>query len=211
MRIYTYHEALPGYPDQTPLLDVWRKSWERHGFECVVLGEEHASRHPWFADLDGWDWLKLSVNPWPYTRACYVRWMAYTQAGEGEVRFCDYDVLNHSLTPKDVPVPRPSGLWLGDRDSVPCFGVATRSAIDGVIRLFRNAALMRQAGKLCVQDDLSDMNLIRDFGEVTRRDLVALHGDGRRRPLIHFSNSCFPEGNRIQAVTDWWANQAKEQ
>ncbi len=209
MKLFTYHEPLPNYPDQTPLLDVWRKSWERQGFECVVLGEEHAARHRWFADLDGWDWLKLSVNSWTFTRACYLRWMAYAQVDGDALRFCDYDVLNCSLTPKDVPVPRDSGLWLGDRGKVPCFGVATKASIEGVIRLFRNAALMRKAGLMCVQDDLSDMNLLKDFGDVIVRDLVSLHGDGRRRPLVHFSHSCFPEGNRIQAATEWWATQQK--
>jgi hypothetical protein len=209
VKLFTYHEALPDYPDQTPLLDVWRQSWERQGFECVVLGEEHAAGHRWFADLDGWDFLALSVNAWPYAKACYRRWMAYAQVATEDFRFCDYDVLNVSLKPKDVPVARAAGLWLGDRDAVPCFGVANKPTIEGVIRLFRNAALMRQAGKFCVQDDISDMNLIRDFGDVTKRDLVSLHGDGRRRPLIHFSNSCFPEGNRIQAATEWWAKQPK--
>lgn len=210
MRIYCYHEPLPGFPDQTPLIEIWFESWKRQGFEPYVLREENAAGHRWFADLDGWDHLALSVNPWPYTRACYRRWMAYSQILEADVRFCDYDVINVGLPVKEVPVPRESGLWLGDRSKVPCFGVASKASIENTIRMFRNAAVLRQAGTFCVQDDISDMNLIRDFGDVVSRDLVSLYGDGRRRPLVHFAHACFRDADRISGIQQWWAEKQKE-
>ena len=205
-KIYTYHESLEGFPDQAPLIDVWKESWIRHGFEPVVLGVEHAEQHPMFEQLDGWEWLMNSVNPWPYTRACYRRWMAYATVG-GDVRFADYDVINCGLSTKEVPIARPHGLWLGDRSGVPCFGVVPRIGLESLIRMFRNVATLRQAGPLCVRDDLNDMNLIRDFADYVSKDLVMLHGAPQRRPLIHFAHACFPDGNRIEHVTQWWSER----
>lgn len=209
MILFTYHEKLEGFPDQTPLLDLWRRSWERTGFECVVLGPPEDRNDRWVEGLDGpWkEWLSLSNNAWNYTRACYLRWYAYASQGyTDDIVFCDYDVINWDVTPADIKAV-PDRLWIAERDAVPCLGRASRAVIGNLCRLFRNAALMRQAGRHCVRDDLSDMNLIRDFAEFECGDLVGLPfrpGAGRARAM-HFTNHfLYPEVGRAFAAQSWY-------
>lgn len=207
MTLLTYHEELPGFPDQRPLIDLWRRSWERMGFSCVVLAPALDKGDPWMTALDNeWKaWLGNSVNQWAYTRACYRRWRAYVlHSITGDVAFCDYDVINRSVTPQDMRSV-PARLWLGDRTGVPCLGRADRTVIAGVCRMFRNAAVLRQAGRCCVRDDISDMNLIRDFAEIECGDLVALPNEPQAETAkaIHFSNHVCP-GDRIEAALAWY-------
>lgn len=212
MKLFTYHEPIEGFPDQTPLIDLWRRSWERHGFECVVLPPSNDFNDRWVYDLEhSWKaWLDRSNNCWPYTRACYRRWHAYASQGlTGDIVFCDYDVINRGVTPADIRSV-PDRLWIGERDGVPCLGRASRAVIGNICRLFRNAAVLRRAGTHCVRDDLSDMNLIRDFAEFEKGDVVglALRPEDAQAKAMHFTNHFqYPEGNRIAAAQAWYAKQ----
>lgn len=209
MTLLTYHEPIPGFPDQTPLIDLWRKSWERTGFQCVVLGPSNDPNDRWLASLAGeWrDWLERSNNCWPYTQACYRRWHMYaSQAFTDDIVFCDYDVINRSVTPADIGRV-PNRLWIGERDAVPCLGRGSRNDIGNICRLIRNAAVLRQAGRHCVRDDLSDMNLIRDFAEFVTGDLVGLpmRLEDVSAKAMHFTNHFnYPEVDRISAALAWY-------
>ncbi len=43
MKVYTYFNSVPGLVDDA-LLDLWRSTWAKNGWEPVVLTEEDAYR-----------------------------------------------------------------------------------------------------------------------------------------------------------------------
>ena len=43
MKIYTYYEEI-NFPQQKEMLELWRESWSKMGFETIVLGEEDAKK-----------------------------------------------------------------------------------------------------------------------------------------------------------------------
>jgi hypothetical protein len=209
--IYTYFEELPnGLAESSrKMLAVWIESWQRAGWNPVVLGSEHATAHPWSDHLDK-DWLALrkTKNAWEYERACYRRWLAYHRVafinGATDCFFADWDVMNEDLTPRRAQAEMPKGgLVLGSDDGVCCFGRVTPSGLDQMITAFSKPFV--GAGTLCKEDNISDMNIIRDFVRHGRSNLVRLFGNPDRSiPLIHFSNHALPAPeDRLKAVQGW--------
>lgn len=43
MKIYTYFEDI-NHSGQEKLLELWKESWQRQGFEAIVLGEKDAKK-----------------------------------------------------------------------------------------------------------------------------------------------------------------------
>jgi len=110
MRVYTYYEHIPGFELQEVLLDRWSASWEKNGFEPIVLTIKDAKKHPQYQSL-----LKqiqqirnsINIREYPergekYSVACYVRWLAFASIKSPE-RFylSDYDIINFNFKPGD--------------------------------------------------------------------------------------------------------------
>lgn len=95
MKIFTYYEE--ALPDQLDLIELWKESWLRMGWEPHVLGLKHAKDFPEFDRLDALLFAKPAVNPKAYEMTCFRRWMAMASIGGGWM--CDYDVVNMSLEP----------------------------------------------------------------------------------------------------------------
>lgn len=96
-----YYEDLGGDgikgDDINGLIDLHNNSFRKFGWQVVRVNEETARRHPkyeMFATSDSI--LAKSKNPWVYTRACYMRWLAYAVEGKP---FFDFDVVNYGFTP----------------------------------------------------------------------------------------------------------------
>ena len=51
MKIYTYYEDI-NFNKQNELLELWKLSWSRHGYEPIVLNLEDAKKHSYFETLD---------------------------------------------------------------------------------------------------------------------------------------------------------------
>ena len=99
MKIYTYYEEI-NFPQQKEMLELWRESWSKMGFETIVLGEEDAKKSPdydlfvrkmqfIFNEITG---QELSS----YGLSCFVRWLAYSTVENKQEKFLvsDYDVIN---------------------------------------------------------------------------------------------------------------------
>jgi hypothetical protein len=101
MKIYTYHEYVPEIPHGDGLLDLWKSSWEKAGWEPVVLGREDAEKHPNYEEYLKCYRALPSVNPAGYELACYLRWLAVAAVGGGWMS--DADVIPYVFKPIDPP------------------------------------------------------------------------------------------------------------
>ena len=86
--------------DIPALIELHRKSFENFGWEVVLADESHARAHPSYHIFDDpTTILNKSINPWEYSRACYMRWLAYATLGHP---YADFDVINYGFTPEDA-------------------------------------------------------------------------------------------------------------
>ena len=93
--------------DSFPLIEYWEKSWKANGWETYVLGEDDIIKDEYYSNLkfDNFkesNLCKYTVD-WDceYSRACYLRWLAYYQFAKkhGDIFWADYDVINYGLSP----------------------------------------------------------------------------------------------------------------
>lgn len=130
MKIYTYYEEI-NFSQQKEMLELWRESWTKMGFEAIILSKEDAKKSPdydlfvkkmkyIFKEITG---QELS----PYGLSCFVRWLAYSTAKNKQEKFLvsDYDVINSGCWKTSDPLI--DGLHLFD-DACPC--MASGTALD---------------------------------------------------------------------------------
>jgi len=115
MKIYTFYSKISGFNLQEDILDLWKYSWQRKGFDPIVLDVQYARNHPdfnkftrdmicIFRDITG----KTLSN---YGYSCFLRWLAYSMLNRDKSSFSpednecffvsDYDVINYNWHPED--------------------------------------------------------------------------------------------------------------
>ena len=63
------------------MVEIWRESWSKQGWETKILTEEDAKMHPQYQKIKD-TLLKLpTVNTIEYELSCYLRWVAAIAAG----------------------------------------------------------------------------------------------------------------------------------
>ena len=104
MKAVTYFADVACLRDND-MITLWRRSWERHGWDAVVLSEQDAVN----ADLDLFEILQDSPllkscpgNPPDYVLACVARWVAYMGLGPEPALHLDWDVIGNGFTPDDA-------------------------------------------------------------------------------------------------------------
>ncbi|MDC3298576.1 hypothetical protein OAU81_00740 [bacterium] len=97
MKIYTYYQNI-NHSSQNELIDLWKISWSRQGYEPIVLNLEDAKRHPYFETLNTEmrrickEIAKKEIND--YGMSCWFRWLAYATQTEEKFYVSDYDAIN---------------------------------------------------------------------------------------------------------------------
>jgi hypothetical protein len=107
MRAIVYYMPLPLYSEesQRKLIDLWRRSWEKQGWDTAVLNEANAREWP------GFDKLNENVSRLPseystgFDKQCFLRWAAAAAQKDDVLALCDYDVINYGFAPLP-PLPR---------------------------------------------------------------------------------------------------------
>ena len=152
MKIYTYYTNIR-FRDQDELIHLWKESWERMGFEAIVLNEKYAQMHPDYQDfIDKIRFIHSKVTGKPiklYGLCCYVRWLAYAMVGRDEdpttpamnERFLvsDYDVINNGWKPSYFSSEKMHFL---DADC-PCLANGSPAEFDLLCRAFFDVTMMR--------------------------------------------------------------------
>ncbi len=120
MKIYTYYEDI-NVPRQKEILELWKYSWEKNGFDPIVLSEIDAQKNIFYNEfIEKMQEIHLSIinNPISkYGMSCYKRWLAYATQNEEKFYFSDYDIINNGFLPEQ-PIDK---LHLMD-ECCPCFG-----------------------------------------------------------------------------------------
>tara|TARA_B100002019_G_scaffold216392_1_gene188987 strand:- start:4731 stop:5489 length:759 start_codon:yes stop_codon:yes gene_type:complete len=97
MKIYTYYQNI-NHSNQLELIELWKISWSKKGYEPIVLTLDDAKKHSYFETLNTEmrsickEIAKKEISD--YGMNCWFRWLAYaTQAGE-KFYVSDYDAIN---------------------------------------------------------------------------------------------------------------------
>lgn len=104
--IYAYYESLQEFPqnEEFACSNVWKTSWEKQGWNCVMLNGSHAKNSNFYFKLAK-KLVELSGTLGPnahYSKisARYRRWCALHAAGGGWMS--DYDVVNVRFTAEEA-------------------------------------------------------------------------------------------------------------
>ena len=97
MKIYTYYHDI-NFSAQNELIDLWKISWSRHGFDPIVLNLEDAKKHPYFETLNR-EIRRIfkeitGKQIGEYGMSCWFRWLAYSTQSENRFYVSDYDAIN---------------------------------------------------------------------------------------------------------------------
>ena len=115
MKIYTYYQDID-FSAQQELIDLWKISWSRQGYEPIVLNLEDAKKHSYFETLDT-EMRRIfkeitNKEICDYGMSCWFRWLAYATQTEEKFYVSDYDAINANF-----PITEPSdNLHLMDYD-----------------------------------------------------------------------------------------------
>lgn len=141
MKIYTYYEDID-VPRQKEILELWKYSWQKYGFDPIVLSEIDAQRNVFYNEfIEKMQAIHLSIinNPISkYGMSCYKRWLAYATQNEERFYFSDYDVINNGFLPKE-PIKK---LHLMD-GCCPCFGSGSPSEMQILCQTMIDMSLER--------------------------------------------------------------------
>ena len=106
MKIYTYYQNI-NYSKQNELIDLWKISWSRQGYEPIVLNLQDAKRHPYFDTLNT-EMRRIfkeitNKEIGDYGMSCWFRWLAYATQEDEKFYVSDYDAININF-----PITEPS-------------------------------------------------------------------------------------------------------
>lgn len=139
MKIYTYYEDIKAYR-QVEILELWKYSWEKYGFDPIVLSEIDAQKNVFYNEfIDKMQEIHLRIINKPisnYGMSCYKRWLAYATQNEERFYFSDYDIINNGFMP-EKPINQ---LHLMD-ECCPCFGSGSPSEIQILCQTMINMSL----------------------------------------------------------------------
>lgn len=205
MRVFTYFDELPGINPDRALLELWRETWARHGWEPVVLCRDDAL----LADAAAVHLIEesheLRRGPCPdgYNTACHLRWIAHLSHGG---LMTDYDVLNNGFSVYDlrqlIGGGRVEPIFL-HANPVPCAVFGRPSSIRSMVNMILYHARRVDSGELPVSSfgEHEELSFVahdqavfaqhaNQFFFPDQPRVIDFGGPGwYTAPLIHFCNS----------------------
>jgi hypothetical protein len=150
MNVISYFNLIPNFQfsfESKELIDVWKQSWQKHGWNTILLDESHAKNNPLFDKLDLNNTeanFYRAINPsfWRYHRSCYCRLLAYCQyvRENGATLYADYDVMNYGFTPNTLNFAKENSYFCGER-AVVYLGKHGAEQIENAIMQFSSEEL----------------------------------------------------------------------
>lgn len=104
MKIYTYYQDI-NFSAQQELIDLWKESWSRQGYEPIVLNLHDAKKHPYYETLNS-EMRRIfkeitNKEIAKYGMSCWFRWLAYATQAEEKFYVSDYDAINVNFPIKE--------------------------------------------------------------------------------------------------------------
>lgn len=141
MKIYTYYQKT-NHDKQPELIDLWKISWSRQGYEPIVLGLEDAKRHPYFETLNT-EMRRIfkeitNKEIGEYGMSCWFRWLSYATQEDEKFYVSDYDAINVNF-----PITEPKNkLHLMDNDC-PFLASGTPKQFENLCKAFMEVSIER--------------------------------------------------------------------
>lgn len=210
MKIYTYIDfSVRSRTTQAKLAALWAESWQRHGWEPVIIGPPQIGKLG--KELEPFLRFLPTVNARSYEDACYLRWAAMAELGGGWMS--DADVINYGFRPDpaflrkkilesyDPHAMFPISAPVVCDNHVPCLVFGTEMAYYATVQRFWSLARDHKSfpreqphiktinGRL----HTSDMLIIEQMQkgeEYVPIDLVKEYGEDGwcESPLVHFAS-----------------------
>ena len=140
MKIFTYYEDF-GFNNQLDIIELWKQSWSKNGYDAIVLGKKDVVTHCFYNDFCAViKNIHKSITDKEisaYGLSCFVRWLAYSNLKQYD-RFyvSDYDVINKNY-PVIYPIDR---LHLMD-GHCPCIASGNSDDFTKLCHMFINVTL----------------------------------------------------------------------
>ena len=203
------------------MIDIWKKSWQKHGWNPIVLNEEFAKRNELFNKLDLDNpyanfYKTVPKTQWLYHRSCYCRLLAYCQyvRENGATLYADYDVMNYGFTPIILNFAKENSCFCGERAVV---YLGKKGA-----EQMKNAILQFSSEEFKNDGDSADMWVMERYTNIFTPVLSNLETNQRAKwpyyyvghsfkdsqdetPLVHYDGGCYKRGadirlSRIQII-----------
>lgn len=202
MTIACYFQPLfgPREAEDRALIELWKTSWERHGWNTKVLGLEDAKRSIHYEGLREVAQKFPTVNDRAYELACFVRHCAFRESRVD--LFSDYDLINYGWL-FDTSQAR----WKGAIHSFMNGGPALyRATEEGFEWLFGELRKGTQAEEIKGKPHLSDQTVfIAAQLPATSECPDYPCGEWKTASLVHYGNENiggFKKAERIKALRD---------
>lgn len=206
MKVFGYHEDmdLGGWGASTELVEAWARSWKAGGFEPVLLGPKDALGHPLHDLFSRNPYYRGRLNPEPYERACFLRWLAIDNATLGMSEMflaADTDCLCGIFGLHNLVHDRRG--FLGDEAS-PWLMALDRQMVQDFLHWFE---VCRRRGTQDSDGHVSDQQLLAMLAPAAGFDVAhclargVSRTDPKLHPLaVHFSNGECGRGGKMAAI-----------
>ena len=204
----SYFQSIPNsdFSKQSEeLIELYKQSWSKHGWNPIVLNEEHSKRNELFhkLDLDNPDanfYKTIHPTMWKYHRSCYCRLLAYCQyvREHGATLYSDYDVMNYGFTPSILNFAKENSYFFEDR-AVVCLGKEGVIDIEQAILQFNNQPFREGSER----GSCNDMNIMNKYtncfnfqkDQNNQNYVSSIMPDlSNQTPLVHYDGGCYRRG-----------------
>lgn len=208
MNTISYFQSIPNFDfskQSEELIEVYKQSWSKHGWNPIVLNEEYSKRNELFhkLDLDNPDanfYKTINSSNWKYHRSCYCRLLAYCQyvRENGATLYADYDVINYGFSPGILKTTREDSFFCNSR----CVVYLKKKGVDqteSAILNFNNNEFKESEER----GSCNDMNIINKYTNCfnLQKDqnnqlyVSSIMPDlSNQTPLIHYDGGCYRKG-----------------
>ena len=157
MKIYTYYQDI-NHSSQNELIDLWKISWSRQGYEPVVLNLEDAKKHSYFETLNT-EMRRIfkeitNKEIGDYGMSCWFRWLAYATQEDEKFYVSDYDYININFKPCEPDDQLHLMVW-----HCPCFVSGSPTQFDQLCHDFVSVS----------NDRVDDLKNLYSLGKKTAR------------------------------------------
>lgn len=185
------------------IIDLYRESWSKHGWNPIVLNKEYAQENKLYKDLGFSNpnanfYKNKSQHSFGYMRACYLRLLAYCEyvRRNGATLYSDYDVMNYGLPPSIIDEIEPNSS-LCDQRSVVYLGLKGVEEMEDALRKYSRNSSVYYAHDMQLMKNETKLfkNLVDKNGEyIYCYPYRACAKRDASSPLIHYNGACYSRG-----------------
>jgi len=136
--IFSYYQSFPNSDQKEDFAcaNLWKGSWEKHGWNTVMLNKSHASSNRLYPKL-----MQKLIRSHLHDKECakYIRWCALYAIGGGWM--CDFDVANLGFSPQDADKIEQQGSLSIVKDENCYLFYATKDQAEEVVKTFSEKEL----------------------------------------------------------------------